>query len=136
MEKRDLFDGYGVEIELPSDEDFLKVRETLTRIGVESPKSKTLFQSCHILHKKGRYAIMHFKELFLMDGKHSDLCDNDLHRRNTIVNLLREWKLVKVCDADDFAGEDRAPMSQIKIIPFRDKDDWTLEAKYNIGKRY
>lgn len=134
MNDRDIFQGYGIEIELGTDDDFLKVRETLTRIGVESRKSKTLYQSCHILHKKGRYSIMHFKELFLMDGKHADLCDNDLERRNTIVNLLTEWKLLKPVNPVELAYETRAPMSQIKIIPHRDKGDWTLEAKYNIGK--
>ena len=132
MTDYDIFQGYGVEVELPNQDDFLKVRETLTRIGVESRKSKTLFQSCHILHKKGRYSIMHFKELFLMDGKHADLCDNDLERRNTIVSLLAEWKLVK--PVTDIEGEQKAPMAQIKIIPHRDKDEWVLEAKYNIGK--
>lgn len=135
MNEIDIFEGYGVEITLKNQQDFLKIRETLTRIGVESRKSKTLFQSCHILHKQGRYAIMHFKELFLMDGKHADLCENDLERRNTIVNLLREWKLVNVVQDELFDMERKAPMSQIKIIPFRDKEDWVLEAKYNIGKR-
>lgn len=129
----DIFEGYGVEITLRNQQDFLKIRETLTRIGVESKKSKTLFQSCHILHKRGRYAIMHFKELFLMDGKHADLCDNDLERRNTIVKLLNEWNLVDVVQAELFQFERTAPMSQIKIIPYRDKDDWSLEAKYTIG---
>lgn len=131
----DIFEGYGVEITLRSQQDFLKIRETLTRIGVESRKSKTLFQSCHILHKQGRYAIIHFKELFLMDGKHADLCDNDIERRNTIVNLLREWKLVDLVEEDAFDMEPKAPMSQIKVIPYRCKDEWVLEAKYNIGKR-
>lgn len=131
----DIFSGYGVEISLKTKQDFLKIRETLTRIGVESRKSSTLFQSCHILHKQGRYAIMHFKELFLIDGKQADLCENDLERRNTIVNLLREWNLVDVVQDEAFDCESKAPMSQIKIIPYRDKDDWALEAKYNIGKR-
>lgn len=135
MSTNDIFSGYGVEVTLKTKQDFLKIRETLTRIGVESRKSNTLFQSCHILHKQGRYAIMHFKELFLIDGKQADLCENDLERRNTIVNLLREWKLVDVVHGDAFDGESKAPMSQIKIIPFRDKEDWVLEAKYNIGKR-
>jgi len=135
MSINDIFSGYGVEITLNTNQDFLKIRETLTRIGVESRKSNTLFQSCHILHKQGRYAIMHFKELFLIDGKQADLCENDLDRRNTIVNLLREWKLVVVVHDNEFNNETKAPMSQIKIIPFRGKDDWILEAKYNIGKR-
>ncbi len=133
MKTNDIFEGYGVEIALRSQQDFLKIRETLTRIGVESKKAKKLFQSCHILHKQGRYSIMHFKELFLMDGKQADLCANDLERRNTIVNLLAEWNLVDIVHEDAFICEDKAPMSQIKIIPFRDKEDWVLEAKYNIG---
>jgi len=132
----DIFEGYGVEITLPDQQDFLKIRETLTRIGVESRKNKTLYQSCHILHKQGRYAIIHFKELFLLDGKHADLCENDVERRNTIVRLLREWKLVDVTRDHDFGFEPVAPMSQIKVIPHRDKDEWVLEAKYNIGKRH
>ncbi len=132
---QDIFEGYGVEITLRDEQNFLKVRETLTRIGVESRKSKTLFQSCHILHKRGRYVICHFKELFLLDGKQSDLVENDLERRNTMVGLLREWNLIDVVDSDAFEDETRAPMSQIKIIPFRDKENWRLEAKYNIGKR-
>lgn len=134
MNPEDIFEGYGVEICLNDPQDFLKIRETLTRIGVESRKSKTLFQSCHILHKRGRYAILHFKELFLMDGKPADLSENDLERRNTIVKLLREWNLVKMVDDDRFSELTIAPMSQIKVIPYRDKDNWSLEAKYSIGK--
>lgn len=131
----DIFEGYGVEITLPDQQDFLKIRETLTRIGVESRKTSTLYQSCHILHKQGRYAIIHFKELFLLDGKQADLCENDVERRNTIVRLLGEWNLIGV-KRDDFDLEPSAPMSQIKVIPHRDKHNWTLEAKYNIGKRH
>lgn len=134
MVEDDIFQGYGIQIRLENDDDFLKVRETLTRIGVESRKSKTLFQSCHILHKRGHYAIMHFKELFLIDGKTSDLCENDLERRNTIVRLLTQWNLVEPVESDILEGLPKAPMSQIKIIPFKNKAEWSLEAKYSIGK--
>lgn len=133
MYEQDIFSGYGVEIKLNKPDDFLKIRESLTRIGVEGRKSSTLFQSCHILHKRGRYAILHFKELFLMDGKQSDLCDNDIERRNTIVRLLNEWNMLTVVDPQSFAHEPMAPMTHIKVIAYRDKENWVLEPKYNIG---
>ena len=120
-----------VEVLLNEPDDFLKVRETLTRIGVASRKEKKLYQSCHILHKQGRYYIVHFKELFALDGKETNLSDNDIARRNTITKLLKDWELVEV------VGElnDLAPLSQIKIISFKEKDEWNLETKYNIGKK-
>lgn len=123
-----------VEVTLKSEEDFLKVRETLTRIGVASKKDNVLYQSCHILHKKGQYYIVHFKELFGLDGKPSNITEEDIGRRNTIANLLAEWDLVKLVDPTKSA-EPTAPMSQIKIIPFKDKNDWDLVAKYNIGRK-
>ena len=122
-----------VEVQLPSDDDFLKVRETLTRIGVASRKDKTLFQSCHILHKQCRYFIVHFKELFSLDGKPTNFGENDIARRNTIANLLAEWGLIKILS--DNSKEPVAPLSQIKILPFKEKNEWTLTAKYNIGKK-
>ena len=128
----DIFQGLGVEIELKSEDDFLKVRETLTRMGVSSRKEKKLYQSCHILHKRGRYAIMHFKELFELDGLDSNISDNDIGRRNTIANLLNEWGLLSIIE--EF--EDDEPMSKvghIKIISHKDKDDWELIPKYHIG---
>ena len=123
-----------VEVKLRNEDDFLKVRETLTRIGVASKKEKTLYQSCHILHKQGRYFIVHFKELFLLDGKKSDLSTNDVQRRNRITKLLADWNLITLAD-EQKVSEDMAPMSQIKIIPHRDKKDWELIAKYSIGNR-
>lgn len=123
-----------VEVTLKSEEDFLKVRETLTRIGVASKKDNVLYQSCHILHKKGQYYIVHFKELFGLDGKPSNITEEDIGRRNTIANLLAEWDLVKLVDPTK-STEPTAPMSQIKIIPFKDKNDWDLVAKYNIGRK-
>lgn len=129
----ELFNGLGVEIELAEKEDFLKVKETLSRIGVESRKDKKLFQSCHILHKRGKYAILHFKELFAMDGKPNDISANDKERRNTIAKLLSDWGLVIIPNMEDFNVRTFAPMSQIKIIPFKEKSEWTLEPKYNIG---
>jgi hypothetical protein len=128
------FPGYHpLEVILSEPDDFLKVRETLTRIGVASRKDKTLFQSCHILHKQGRYFIVHFKELFALDGKSADLTDNDLQRRNTISKLLVDWGLVKINNPQNFI--DYAPLSQIKVISHREKDEWKLETKYNIGKK-
>tara|TARA_B100000902_G_scaffold392238_1_gene444332 strand:- start:205 stop:624 length:420 start_codon:yes stop_codon:yes gene_type:complete len=126
------YPGYSpLEITLNDSEDFLKVRETLSRIGVASKKDKVLYQSCHILHKKGRYFITHFKELFALDGKEADFQDNDLQRRNSIAKLLQDWGLVKiVSDVSDFA-----PLSQIKIISFKEKGEWELIPKYNIGKK-
>ena len=123
-----------VEVKLKPDEDFLKVRETLTRIGISSKKEKTLFQSCHILHKQGQYYIVHFKELFGLDGKPSNLSEEDIARRNTIANLMSEWGLVVLVDANK-SKEPVAPMSLIKIIPFKEKQNWELIAKYNIGRK-
>ena len=120
-----------LEVTLKEPDDFLKVRETLSRIGVASRKERTLYQSCHILHKQGRYFIVHFKELFALDGKDTNLSENDIARRNTIANLLKDWGLVEVLGA----SEPVAPLSQIKILAFKDKDEWTLETKYNIGKK-
>ena len=122
-----------LEVSLKEPDDFLKVRETLTRIGVASRKDKKLFQSCHILHKQGRYFIVHFKELFALDGKHSNLSDNDIQRRNTITQLLADWGLISMINPD--VANDKAPLSQIKVIAFKDKANWTLETKYNIGKK-
>lgn len=125
-----------VEVTLPSPDDFLKVKETLTRIGVASRRDKTLYQSCHILHKQGRYYIVHFKELFLLDGKQQQTVfdDTDKARRNTIANMLAEWGLVKLVDASK-SSVPVAPISQVTIIPFREKPQWTLIAKYEIGKK-
>jgi hypothetical protein len=120
-----------LEVTLKEPDDFLKVRETLSRIGVASRKEKTLYQSCHILHKQGRYFIVHFKELFALDGKDTNLSENDIARRNTISNLLNDWGLIEVKGNI----EPMAPLSQIKILSFREKDEWTLETKYNIGKK-
>ena len=122
-----------LEVSLKEPDDFLKVRETLTRIGVASRKDKKLFQSCHILHKQGRYFIVHFKELFALDGKHSNLSENDLQRRNTITQLLADWGLISIINPS--VAEDKAPLSQIKVISFKDKGNWSLETKYNIGKK-
>ena len=122
-----------LEVSLKEPDDVLKVRETLTRIGVASRKDKKLFQSCHILHKQGRYFIVHFKELFALDGKPSNLSDNDIQRRNTITQLLADWGLISMISPD--VANDKAPLSQIKVIAFKDKSNWTLETKYNIGKK-
>ena len=123
-----------VEVTLPSQDSFLKVKETLTRIGVASKKDKILYQSCHILHKQGKYYIVHFKELFILDGKANTLSEEDASRRNTIVNLLEEWGLVKAVNAEK-VQDPVAPLSQIKVLPHKEKDEWTLVAKYSIGKR-
>ena len=123
-----------VEVRLRSSEDFLKVKETLSRIGLASKKDNTLYQSCHILHKQGKYYIVHFKELFALDGKPSDFTPEDKGRRNTIALLLEEWGLVKVVEPERIA-EPKAPMSQVKILPHKEKDGWILEAKYNIGRK-
>jgi hypothetical protein len=123
-----------VEVRLKHEDDFLKVRETLTRIGVASRKDKTIYQSCHILHKQGRYYIVHFKELFALDGKPSNFGDEDRGRRNAISNLLSEWQLIELVD-ETKTKEPLAPLSQIKILPHREKNDWNLVAKYNIGKK-
>ena len=122
-----------VEIKLSAPDDFLKVRETLTRIGVASRNEKKLYQSCHILHKQGKYYIVHFKELFLLDGKHSDFSENDVQRRNRIVRLLSDWGLISIVDEETVA--DIAPLNQIKVLAYKDKGDWILEQKYNIGKK-
>lgn len=132
MSDNDLFKGLGIGISLAHPNDFLKVKETLTRMGVSSKKEKKLFQSCHILHKRGCYAILHFKEMFLLDGRPKEVPEEDLARRNTIAKLLDQWKLVTL--HEDIAEENCAPMNQVKIIPFREKEDWILEAKYSIGK--
>ena len=123
-----------VEIKLRSAEDFLKIRETLTRIGVASRRDKVLFQSCHILHKQGRYYIVHFKELFALDGKPTNFSEEDMARRNTIANLLAEWELIDIVVLDR-TNNPIAPLNQIKIIPHKEKNEWKLEAKYNIGKK-
>lgn len=128
------FPGYKpLEVVLKKPDDFLKVRETLTRIGVASRKDHVLYQSCHILHKQGRYFIVHFKELFALDGKVAELTDNDLQRRNSIAKLLVDWDLIEIVEPNQF--KDLAPLSQIKVIAFKDKDDWNLQTKYNIGKK-
>ena len=122
-----------LEVTIKQPDDFLKVRETLTRIGVASRKDKTLFQSCHILHKQGKYYITHFKELFALDGKNSTLTENDIQRRNTIALLLQDWNLIDVVKTA--LVENKAPLSQIKVLPFKEKNEWNLVAKYNIGKK-
>jgi hypothetical protein len=132
-EDDDIFDGLGVEIKLKNKEDFLKVKETLTRIGVSSKKDKKLFQSCHILHKRGRYAIMHFKEMFLLDGLDSDISDDDTARRNTIVRLLVEWGLIEAVDPEEYK-EPQLSLARLKIIPHNQKKEWQLIPKYHIGK--
>lgn len=125
----------GVEINLPSPDNFLKIKETLTRIGIASRKDRKLFQSCHILHKQGRYAILHFKELFILDNKEDNFTEEDRARRNTILNLLEEWELLDIIDHTE-VEELVAPLSQIKIISHKEKDTWDLISKYNIGKKY
>ena len=122
-----------VEISLNEPDDFLKVRETLTRIGVASRKEKKIYQSCHILHKQGRYFLVHFKELFALDGKHANLTSNDIQRRNRIAQLLSDWGLVEVLNVEQI--KDIAPLNQIKVLAYRDKGDWILETKYNIGSK-
>jgi hypothetical protein len=122
-----------LEVTLNQPDDFLKIRETLSRIGVASRKDKTLFQSCHILHKQGKYYIVHFKELFALDGKKATLIENDVQRRNTIAVLLQDWNLLTIVKADE--AKNKAPLSQIKIIAFKEKSEWNLQAKYNIGKK-
>mgnify|MGYP001166223535 CR=1 FL=1 len=122
-----------IEISLNEPDDFLKVRETLTRIGVASRKEKKIYQSCHILHKQGRYFIVHFKELFALDGKHANLTMNDVQRRNRIVQLLADWGLISINNAGKI--QDIAPLNQIKVLSYKDKGDWILETKYNIGNK-
>ena len=123
-----------IEVRLKEADDFLKVRETLTRIGIASRKEKVLFQSCHILHKQGRYYIVHFKELFALDGKASNFSENDKARRNTIANLLAEWELISLVDVDK-SNDLTVPLSQLKILSFKEKDEWELTPKYNIGNK-
>jgi hypothetical protein len=123
-----------IEVKLRSAEDFLKIRETLTRIGVASRRDKVLFQSCHILHKQGRYYVVHFKELFALDGKPTNFSDEDKARRNTIANLLAEWELIDIVDSER-TKDPVAPLNQIKILAHKEKNEWKLEAKYNIGKK-
>ena len=134
MNSEDIFKGVGIEVTLPSPDSFLKVKETLTRIGISSRKEKKLYQTCHILHKQGRYSILHFKELFILDGKKDTFAEEDEARRNTIVNLLEEWGLVAIVNIDS-SKEPVAQLNQIKIISHKEKTNWTLEAKYNIGKK-
>ena len=134
MNSEDIFKGVGIEISLPSPDSFLKIKETLTRIGISSRKEKKLYQTCHILHKQGRYSILHFKELFILDSKKDTFADEDEARRNTIVNLLEEWGLVAIVNPDS-SKEPIAQLNQIKIISHKEKSNWTLEAKYNIGKK-
>ena len=122
-----------IEVSLNEPDDFLKVRETLTRIGVASRKEKKIYQSCHILHKQGKYYIVHFKELFALDGKNTNLSVNDLQRRNRIIQLLSDWGLITVVKAESIV--DVAPLNQIKVLAFKEKEEWTLESKYNIGRK-
>ena len=122
-----------IEITLNEPDDFLKVRETLTRIGVASRKEKKIYQSCHILHKQGRYYIVHFKELFALDGKHADLTQNDVQRRNRIIQLLSDWGLITIMNVSKIT--DIAPLNQIKVLAYKEKHEWILETKYNIGKK-
>jgi hypothetical protein len=128
------FPGYApLEVNLKNPDDFLKVRETRSRIGVASRKEKILYQSCHILHKQGRYFIVHFKELFALDGKDADFSDNDLQRRNTVAHLLSDWGLITILNPE--IHEDKAPLNQIKVIAFKEKNEWELVQKYNIGRK-
>jgi len=122
-----------LEVKIKEPDDFLKIRETLTRIGVASRKERKIYQSCHILHKQGRYFIVHFKELFALDGKTANIFSNDIERRNTIAQLLSDWGLVELVNAIEV--ESKAPLSQIKVLPFKEKHEWVLEPKYNIGKK-
>jgi|TARA_Y100001963_G_scaffold26223_1_gene35700 hypothetical protein len=131
MESRSWTQEQMLEVSLKEPDDFLKIRETLSRIGVASRRERKLYQSCHILHKQGRYYIVHFKELFALDGKETNLSDNDIARRNSIAKLLNDWGLVEIIGNTDMV----APLSQIKIISFKEKNEWILETKYNIGKK-
>jgi hypothetical protein len=134
VQNEDIFRGVGVEVQLKSQDDFLKVRETLTRIGIASKKERKLYQSCHILHKRGRYVILSFKELFKLDGKESNFNESDLARRNTIAKLLHDWNLVQIIDLEAIK-EPTVPISQIKIIPYKDRENWELIAKYQVGSK-
>jgi hypothetical protein len=129
----DIFNGKGVEVRIGEDDNFLKIKETLTRIGVASKKDKTLYQSCHILHKQGRYAIVHFKELFELDGKASDFSDEDKARRNLISKLLADWGLVNIVDPEQL--KPLGQMNQLKVLPFNQKNEWNLVHKYAVGKK-
>lgn len=135
MSEEDIFLGYGVEIFLNERDDFLKVKETLTRIGVASKKDKILYQSCHILHKQNRYAIVHFKELFALDGKFANITDNDLSRRNAIAKLLQDWELIEIVNQEEIQDPPPIYISQIKILSYKEKETWELSPKYNIGKK-
>jgi len=130
----DIFKGYGIKIDLKDEESFLKVRETLTRMGISSKKEKTLFPSCYILHKRGEYAILHFKELFALDGKSTDICENDIARRNTITLLLQDWELLEI-KSDKVIKENVVDMSQIKILTHKEKSEWNIAHKYSIGSK-
>lgn len=127
----DIFKGRGIEVRIGEQDNFLRIKETLTRIGVASQKNKTLYQSCHILHKQGRYAIIHFKELFELDGKHSDFSEDDKARRNLITKLLSDWELLNIVDKTEITP--LASIKQIKILPFAQKNEWSLVSKYSIG---
>ena len=129
----DLFKGLGIEVKLPDDDAFLKIKETLTRIGISSRKENKLYQSCHILHKQGRYSIMHFKELFKLDGLEADITETDIGRRNTIVCLLEEWELLDIVDEDN-VEEPQVSLGQLKILSYKNKNDWELIPKYHIGR--
>lgn len=130
----ELFKGYGIPIDLKSEDNFLLVKETLTRIGIASKKEKTLWQSCHILHKRGSYSILHFKELFMLDGKGSNIDETDIARRNTIALLLQDWGLLEIVDAS-VINDKVLDMSQIKVLSFKEKSEWNLQNKYSIGSR-
>ena len=123
-----------LEVKLAEEEDFLKIKETLTRIGIASHKEKKLYQSCHILHNRGRYFIVHFKELFLLDGKESDFTEDDLGRRNTIASLVEQWGLFRIVDYKRFE-DPKTPLNKIKVLPFKDKNEWTLVSKYTVGRK-
>lgn len=131
--KDDIFGGYGIEVKLDNDEAFLKIKETLTRIGVASRKDKTLFPSCYILHKRGFYRIVHFKELFAIDGRPTDISENDLARRNTITNLLQDWELLTICNPSEV--EDVVDLNQIKILTYKEKAEYEIKHKYSIGNK-
>lgn len=131
----DLFRGLGIEVELKEADDFLKVKETLTRLGVASKKEKKIFQSCHILHKRGKYAIMHFKEMFILDGKDTNISDEDISRRNRIVSLLEEWGLVKVTRSKWLQNQAKIPMTFIKVLPYSQRLEWQLCSKYTVGEK-
>ena len=133
-EDTDIFEGLGIEVSFENPDDFLKIKETLTRIGISSRKENKLYQSCHILHKRGRYAILHFKELFILDGLESNISDNDVARRNTIVNLLEDWGLLKNEEPED-TKDSVVEVKKLKILSYKDKEDWELIPKYHIGNK-